>query len=96
MDNSTRLLFLKRPIRREQKVARALGLTKKGQVTRTNHKSTSTRVVDSTLIKPTTETNMYNILKEKKDLPKPRRENHCIGCDGPVKPGGPGNKEDKN
>ena len=80
---------------REQKTARALGEIKKGQVTRRNHTSQSTRVSGPTSTESTTERNIFNILKGKKDLQNehpvtpPKKNNYCIGCDGPARPGGP-------
>jgi len=77
----------------EQKTARALGEIKNGQVTRRNHHSGHRTLVSGpTSTESTAEKNMLQILKDKKDLqnqqPPPKRENFCIGCDGPYRPGG--------
>jgi len=73
----------------EQRVARALGEIKKGQVTRRNHQGHNTRVSGPTSTQSVSEKNMFDLLKREQEFKKlnpkvlPQRKIPCIGCDGP-------------
>ena len=78
---------------REQKVARALGEIKNGQMTRRNHRGDRIKVSDPTSTESTVEKNMFQNLNNPKNQdqqpnPQPERKTPCLGCDGPARPGG--------